>query len=126
MFAYDQISSLPTNRRTAGSSSTAAAERAVAVAETREIAARQLAVEPGHVREQVTDAHVGRPDAGGVVEVEQPTGQQRRERLRDRRGAEPRVRSRSRARRTEVSPPTEVPTAIAGTDHASAADSQTA
>ena len=66
-------------------------ERAVTVAETREISARQLAVEPGHVREQMTYVHLGRPDAGGLVEVEQPAGQQRRKRLRDRRGAEPRV-----------------------------------
>ena len=32
----------------------------------------QLAVEPAHVREQVADPYLGRPDAGGVVEVEQP------------------------------------------------------
>ena len=50
----------------------AARERAVAVAEARQVAVHQLAVEPAHVREQVAHADLRRPDAGDVVEVEQP------------------------------------------------------
>ncbi len=56
-----------------------AGKRVVTVAEATEIAT--LRVEAARVREQVADAHVCRPDAGRVLDVEQVESEGGRERL---------------------------------------------
>ncbi len=67
-----------------------AGQRVVAVAEPAQVTA--LAVVPARVRKQVPNAHVGRPDAGRGLDIEQAERERRRERLGHGSDPEPRRR----------------------------------